>query len=302
MFKSQKLRACALFGVVSVAALAVSGFNSRSATIGLTAEVPLVCNVALQGGNAQFDANGVALLGTTTDFCNKADGYRLIARATGDVAGGRLLVDGRSFPLTANAEFELAASPTAARTGRTIHFDAGSTDGGGQLSLRIVANYLSSQDQRKALTSLATVCCLACGLQQEPTHQLPLVSFLMADVVTSPKPSTPAQPLLIGLGLIGAIIAATSAFVLLPKPAGMDVPTPTVAVSAAVVRSTTETGAATPKGITVSSVSTPAQAPVIAGSVPPAQSASSLETAIVAQPPTPKNDKVPSQAPNQQQR
>jgi hypothetical protein len=140
MFKLSMLRTCALFSAVSAAALAASGYTSPSATIGLTAEVPLVCNVALQGGSANFDANGIALLGTTTEFCNKADGYRLMARATGDVAGARLLVDGRSFPLTSNTEFELASIPSAARTGRTIHFDAGSTDGGGQLSLRIVAN------------------------------------------------------------------------------------------------------------------------------------------------------------------
>jgi hypothetical protein len=140
MFSAQSVRRGALVGLVMAGAIAASAYNNNSVNIGLRAEVPLLCNVSMQGGDGVFDANGVAVLGTTAEFCNNAQGYTLLARATGDVDGASLLVDGQAFPLSSNVEFAVATSPSAARTGRLIAFDAGASNGGGRLSLRIVAH------------------------------------------------------------------------------------------------------------------------------------------------------------------
>jgi hypothetical protein len=123
---------------VVASAVSVSAYTSSS-SIRLEAEVPLVCSVALSGGSTTFDSNGRALLGQTQEFCNNAAGYVLLASATGDVDGAFIWVDGQRFALSANREFPIATVSSAARLGRSIQFDAGITNGGGQLSLRIVA-------------------------------------------------------------------------------------------------------------------------------------------------------------------
>jgi hypothetical protein len=137
--KSREIRRIALVALTLAGANAVSAYRNES-PIGLRAEVPAVCTVALQAGPARFDANGVALLGTTAEFCNVMGGYTLLARAHGDLDGASLLVDGRVYPLASDAEFVVATSPHANQTSRQIAFDAGTSDGGGQLSLRIVAH------------------------------------------------------------------------------------------------------------------------------------------------------------------
>jgi hypothetical protein len=117
-----------------------SGFDSASQTVSVRAEVPLSCRVSLQGGSGEFNGAGVASLGSTSEFCNSALGYQIFARAEGNVSGARIIVDGRSFPLTAGAEFAVASSNGPAVTSRAIEYDAGDTDGGGRLTLRIQAN------------------------------------------------------------------------------------------------------------------------------------------------------------------
>jgi hypothetical protein len=121
-------------------ALSTGAFGSSSSSIGVQAEVPLICNVSLSGGNSNFNASGVADLGSTSEFCNGGKGYKVFARAEGDVDGASIIVDGRAFPLQSGAEFVVVSSNQPASTSRAIQFDAGDTDGGGRLSLRIVAN------------------------------------------------------------------------------------------------------------------------------------------------------------------
>jgi hypothetical protein len=117
----------------------VSAFDSASQSVSVRAEVPLSCRVSLQGGTGEFNTTGVAALGSTSEFCNSANGYQIFARAEGNVDGARIIVDNRSFPLAAGTEFAVVNSNGPAVTSRTIGYDAGNTDGGGRLTLRIQA-------------------------------------------------------------------------------------------------------------------------------------------------------------------
>jgi hypothetical protein len=125
--------------VIGVSGL-TAAFGGASQSVSIQGEVPLICRVSLAGGNADFNAEGQANLGSTSEFCNSGNGYRVYARAEGVTEGASLIVDGARFPLQSGAEFLMASSSTPNSTSRNIVFDAGDTDGGGRLSLRIAAN------------------------------------------------------------------------------------------------------------------------------------------------------------------
>jgi hypothetical protein len=136
--KLVKNTACAI-ALVGLSGL-TAAFGNASQSISIRGEVPLICRVSLSGGSSDFSADGTASLGTASEFCNSGSGYRVYARADGDVSGANIVVDGVSFPLRAGAEFVIASSSTANSISRNIVYDAGNTDGGGRLSLRIAAN------------------------------------------------------------------------------------------------------------------------------------------------------------------
>jgi hypothetical protein len=118
-----------------------SAFNTASQSISVRAEVPLSCQVSLEGGSGTFSAAGFANLGSTKEFCNSAQGYSIFARADGAAAGASIIVDGRTFDLAAGGnEFAIVTAQGPALTSRAISYDAGNTDGGGRLTLRIQAN------------------------------------------------------------------------------------------------------------------------------------------------------------------
>jgi hypothetical protein len=131
----------ALFSAITIVGAGfTAAFGSASQSITLQGEVPLICRVSLAGGSADFDAAGRANLGQASEFCNSSNGYRVYARAEGEVDGASILVDGSRFPLEAGVEFLVASSNTPNVVNRSIVYDAGDTDGGGRLSLRIAAN------------------------------------------------------------------------------------------------------------------------------------------------------------------
>jgi hypothetical protein len=125
--------------IVAISGL-TAGFNSASQSITIQGEVPLICRVSLAGGSVDFNTQGQAALGAASEFCNSGNGYRVFARADGVADGASIIVDGVRFPLQSGAEFLMASSSTPNSTSRNIVFDAGNTDGGGRLSLRIAAN------------------------------------------------------------------------------------------------------------------------------------------------------------------
>jgi hypothetical protein len=135
-FNRARLGALAL---ALVGATAVTGFRSNEASIGITAEVPLVCRVELAAAAGTFDDAGVAQIGATQEFCNSASGYRIMAVTQGTDDGASLIVDGRRYPVVDGQEIAIVNSVGPNRTGRSIALDAGDGEGGGRLSLRIEA-------------------------------------------------------------------------------------------------------------------------------------------------------------------
>ena len=127
--------------VASIVGLAgtTSAFGPTSQSISLQGEVPLICRVTLAGGSSEFNSAGLASLGSAAEFCNSGSGYRVYARADGGVDGASIIVDGARFALSPGVEFLMASSTTPNSLSRNIVFDAGDTDGGGRLSLRIIA-------------------------------------------------------------------------------------------------------------------------------------------------------------------
>ena len=129
----------ALVAIIGLGSLTIMGFSSSSQSISINGYVPLSCRVAFEGGSGVFDANGVAQIGASKEFCNSADGYRVLARASGVDAGSRLVVDGRSYNIISGQEFVIADTQGPAIMNRAISLDAGDGVGGGSLSLRIEA-------------------------------------------------------------------------------------------------------------------------------------------------------------------
>lgn len=101
------------------------------------AEVDLLCEVELDSGGALDPLS--PRVGLTREFCNSGRGYVLLARATGDLSGASLIVDGRRVGITPGQAVELARESGAARAARVLEFDAGDSQGPGTLSLWVEA-------------------------------------------------------------------------------------------------------------------------------------------------------------------
>ncbi len=117
---------------------AVSGF-AKAPSLGLQAYIPVACSVAFSGASAQFDSEGRAKLGRTSETCNSGAGYRIFARASGDVAGTSLSVDGREVALVPGREVLLVDEVGAGSIAREIVYNAQSMSDGGSLELRMEA-------------------------------------------------------------------------------------------------------------------------------------------------------------------
>jgi hypothetical protein len=135
----KKIRTGCLALLVLASVGPVSGFTSNQATVTISGHVPLICRVSFAGGAGSFDASGVARLGTTTEFCNDADGYRLYASASSDADAAMLVVDGRSVSLVPGADVLIHDSRGPASTSRPIDYQVVEGAGGGSVTLRIEA-------------------------------------------------------------------------------------------------------------------------------------------------------------------
>jgi hypothetical protein len=131
-------------GALALAVLAASvggatATGASSATINISGHVPLTCTVNFAGGSGAFNDDGVARLGSTSEFCNNAQGYRLYAYASPDSADGALLVNGRQIALAPGREVLIAENTSPARTSRAIDYRVDEGEGGGSVTLRIEA-------------------------------------------------------------------------------------------------------------------------------------------------------------------
>ncbi len=139
MVKKEKIMRIGAIGLLSIGAFGTIAMGDSSQSITMNAVVPLVCNVGFDAGNATYDANGIAELGTTREFCNSGNGYKVYARTSGTDAGASLVVGTSRFEITNGQEILIADLSNPARTSRPIYLDAGDGNGGGSLSLRIEA-------------------------------------------------------------------------------------------------------------------------------------------------------------------
>jgi hypothetical protein len=123
---------------IAVAFCVVSGF-ARSPSMSLEAYVPVACSVGFSATPSRFDADGIASLGRTSETCNSGSGYRLYARATGDVDGTSLFVDGRKINLAPGREVLLVDEVGAGSIARKVDYYSETLSDGGSLLLRIEA-------------------------------------------------------------------------------------------------------------------------------------------------------------------
>jgi hypothetical protein len=116
----------------------LTGF-SRAPSMSLEAYVPVACSVGFSFAPSRFNNDGLATLGRTDETCNSGSGYRLFARATGDVDGTSLIVDGREVDLAPGREVLLVDEDGAGSIARKIDYYSETLSDGGSLQLRIEA-------------------------------------------------------------------------------------------------------------------------------------------------------------------
>ena len=129
----------AALALVAAALGGAAAFGTSSATISISGHVPLTCQVSFAGGSGAFNDAGVARLGSTSEFCNNAQGYRLYAYASPDAAEGALLVNGRQIALGPGREGLIDVTSSPARSSRAIDYLVAEGEGGGSVTLRIEA-------------------------------------------------------------------------------------------------------------------------------------------------------------------
>jgi hypothetical protein len=135
---NNKLRRALVVPLIALAVVGTSGF-SRDASMSLQVYVPVSCSLEFSSVSSRFDADGRTSLGRTSETCNSGAGYRLIARATGDVDGTSLIVDGRHVNLAAGREVVLVDENGAGSTAREIDYYAQTLSEGGSVQIRIEA-------------------------------------------------------------------------------------------------------------------------------------------------------------------
>lgn len=124
---------------LALGAFASMGFSANQTQVSIRGNVPLVCKVELGQSVGAIGANGIAEIGVAQELCNARSGYRLVARTSGVDEGASLIVDGQRFAITNERDFIIAETNGPAINSRAIALDAGTGDGGGNLTLRLEA-------------------------------------------------------------------------------------------------------------------------------------------------------------------
>ena len=100
--------------------------------------VPVVCNASLEG-NAARNGDGTVSLGTVREFCNSAQGYRMVADYVTGTDPGALIVGGHSISLTAAGETVIGGQGGPAILSEEIAYRPGGTPISG-LRITVVAS------------------------------------------------------------------------------------------------------------------------------------------------------------------
>jgi hypothetical protein len=100
--------------------------------------VPVVCNASLEGSTAQH-GDGTLSLGTVREFCNSAQGYRMVADYVSGTDPGALIVGGHSISLTVAGETVIGGQDGPSILSEEIAYRPGRTPISG-LRITVVAN------------------------------------------------------------------------------------------------------------------------------------------------------------------
>lgn len=119
---------------------AVPATGSNQATIEISAVVPVICKTQVVGSPAASAAlaNGAIQLGSLSEFCNNARGYRVVADYSANLAHAKLLVDGVPVPLNKSGSTVVSQSNRAAIASHELALQLPrGTAANGSLSFRI---------------------------------------------------------------------------------------------------------------------------------------------------------------------
>ena len=126
--------------VAASTSAAVPATGSNQATIQISAIVPVICKTQLVGSPATLTnvANGGVQLGSLSEFCNNARGYRVVADYSANLANAKLLVDGVPVPLNKTGSTIVSQSNRAAIASHDLVLQVPrGTAANGNLSFRI---------------------------------------------------------------------------------------------------------------------------------------------------------------------
>ncbi len=135
---NNRLKQALVVSAMTLAVAPLTGF-ARAPSMSLEAYVPVSCSVGFAFSPGRFNSEGRATLGRTSETCNSGSGYRLYARATGDVDGTSLIIDGNEVDLAPGREVLLVDEAGAGSIARKIDYYSETLSDGGSLQLRIEA-------------------------------------------------------------------------------------------------------------------------------------------------------------------
>lgn len=112
------------------------GAGSAEYRIAISGHVPVICRVQVDE-TMVAPSTGTVSLGTLKEFCNNANGFRVVADYSPALAGASLIVDGRTIALGQSGSVIVAESNQPANL--TVPVELALAEGGqsGNLQFRI---------------------------------------------------------------------------------------------------------------------------------------------------------------------
>lgn len=104
--------------------------------IGISGFVPVICRAHVGVDSAPV-SSGTVSLGSLQEFCNSANGYKVVASYSPSLAGARLLVDGTPVTLSETGSSVVSQSDTAAAATHQLVIELPEGVSAGALSFRI---------------------------------------------------------------------------------------------------------------------------------------------------------------------
>lgn len=98
--------------------------------------VPVICRATVEGATYAPQAGRIDL-GTLDEFCNSPAGYQVWAEHSPNLAGAKLVIDGREVPLSDSGVTMVSQSPGAAVHKRTLALELADGKTTGSLSIRV---------------------------------------------------------------------------------------------------------------------------------------------------------------------